>query len=178
MMKWGKRVGGTRKSRNIVIVGFMGTGKTTVSRLLADRLGWRFVDIDEEIVARAGKSIADIFASEGETYFRDLESAVLKEHLAGRCKIIATGGGAVLREDNRRAMLQGGWVVNLTADEATLIDRVRKEEGVRPLLAGNASERVKALKEARRHAYDFAHVAVDTTKRTPSEVTELMLAWR
>lgn len=155
----------------------MGTGKSTVARLLAARLGYRAVDSDDEIVRRAGKPIADIFAAEGEPFFRELESRVLAEMLAGAGQVIATGGGAVLREENRRRMLAGGWVVALTATRDALLSRLAREADVRPLLAGDPAARIDALLEVRRHAYDFAHCTIDTTRRTPEEVAGLLARW-
>lgn len=170
---------GRSVNRNVIIVGFMGTGKSTVSRLLADRLGWSRIDTDEEIVRRAGKSIPDIFASDGESAFRDLESRVLADLLEGGGQIVATGGGAVLREGNRRCMRAGGWVVALAADRQTLVRRVAAggEAAGRPLLAGDAEARIDALLAARRHAYDFAHATIDTSRLTPEQVAELLLRW-
>ncbi|QMV40320.1 shikimate kinase [Cohnella cholangitidis] len=170
---------GLGTNRNIIIVGFMGTGKSTVSRLLSERLGWESKDTDEEIERLAGRSIKQMFAEDGEQVFRDWESRVLKDILSRGRQVVATGGGAVLRESNRRAMLSGGWVVSLTADKASLIRRVTSSAaaGTRPLLAGDAEERVSTLLETRRHAYDFAHVAVDTSKRSPAEVAELLASW-
>ncbi|MEQ4485316.1 shikimate kinase [Cohnella silvisoli] len=170
---------GNDSSRNIIIVGFMGTGKSTVSRLLAERLGWESKDTDEEIERLAGRSIKEMFSEDGEEVFRDWESKVLADVLGRGRQVVATGGGAVLREVNRRAMLSGGWVIALTADKQSLIRRVTSAAaaGTRPLLAGDAEERVTALLETRRHAYDFAHVSVDTTQRSPSEVTELLIRW-
>lgn len=166
-------------NRNIVIVGFMGTGKSTVSQLVAKRLGWARVDTDEEIVKRAGKSIPDIFATDGEQAFRDMEARVLRELLEGSGRVIATGGGAVLREENRRCMLAGGWVVALTADKPSLLKRVTEggDAAGRPLLAGGAEARIDALLAARRHAYDFAHATVDTSRLSPEEVADLLLRW-
>jgi Shikimate kinase len=134
---------GLLKRKNIIIVGFMGTGKSTVSRLLSEKLGWPRLDTDEEIVRIAGKKIPDIFADEGEAGFRDRESRVLEDILAGDRQIVATGGGAVLREENRRRMLAGGWVVALTASRQSLLERVTAAgaAGTRPLLAGDAEER-------------------------------------
>lgn len=157
----------------------MGTGKSTVSRILSERLGWVSKDTDEEIERLAGRSINQMFAEEGEQAFRDWESRVLEDVLSQGKQVVATGGGAVLRESNRRAMLSGGWVVSLTADKASLIRRVTSAAaaGTRPLLSGDAEERVSALLESRRNAYDFAHVTVDTSKRSPSEVADLLLRW-
>lgn len=159
--------------RNVIFVGFMGTGKTTVSRMLSERMGWQLTDTDEEIVRLAGRTIPQIFAEEGEPAFRDRESRVLADVLSGERRIVATGGGAVLRESNRTAMLERGWVVALTADKASLIQRVTgPADGARPLLAGDAEARVTALLESRKHVYDFAHAKVDTTGKTPAEVVE------
>jgi shikimate kinase len=172
-------LGGNDSSRNIIIVGFMGTGKSTVSRLLSERLGWESKDTDEEIKRQTGRSIQEMFSEDGEEAFRNWESKVLADILGNGHQVVATGGGAVLREVNRRAMLSGGWVVGLTADKQSLIRRVTSASaaGTRPLLAGDAEERVSTLLETRRHAYDFAHVMVDTTLRSPAEVTDLLLRW-
>lgn len=154
----------------IFLIGFMGTGKSSVGRLLADRLGWARVDVDEEIVKAERRAIADIFASEGEEAFRDIEARVLADIAAsGKPMIVATGGGAVLRESNRTVMLAHGCVAALKASPETIIARVERDEA-RPLLQGNAAKRVYELLEQRKHAYDFAHVTVDTTDLTPEEV--------
>lgn len=171
---------GNHASGNIIIVGFMGTGKSTVSRLLSERLvGWESKDTDEEIEKQEGQSIPQLFADNGEESFREIESQVLAGLLGQRQQIVATGGGAVLRESNRRTMLRGGWVVALTADKQSLIRRVTSATaiGTRPLLAGDAEERITTLLQVRQHAYDFAHVMVDTTNRSPAEVVELLLRW-
>ncbi|MFC5532289.1 shikimate kinase [Cohnella yongneupensis] len=170
---------GLGTSRNIVIVGFMGTGKSTVSRLLSERLGWERIDTDEEIERRSGLTIPQLFAEEGEEGFRDWESRVLEDVLAGSRKVVATGGGAVLRERNRRAMLAGGWVVSLTADRDSLIHRVTSSAaaGTRPLLEGDAEAKVTALLQSRRHAYDFAQATIDTSRLSPTDVAQMMLNW-
>lgn len=170
---------GNDTGRNIIIVGFMGTGKSTVSRLLSESLGWQSKDTDVEIEQLTGRSIKQIFTEDGEESFRDIESRVLADVLSKGNQVVATGGGAVLREENRRAMLRGGWVVALTAHKSSLISRVTSAaaEGTRPLLAGDAEERVSSLLHTRRNAYDFAHVSVDTTLRSPSEVVELLIQW-
>ncbi len=170
-----REVSGNGFSRNIILVGFMGTGKSTVSRLLSERLSWESLDTDEEIVRMAGKPIPQIFAEDGEPAFRDWESEAVREALNGERRIVATGGGAVLREMNRQRMREGGWVVALTADKACLIRRVTAAAGSRPLLAGDAEARVTQLLETRRHAYDFAHAKVDTTDLSPEGVAEALL---
>ena len=107
---------GLRTHMNLLLIGYRGTGKTTVARLLAERLGWQWLDADEELERRAGKTIAAIFADEGESAFRDLESQVLADLVQRDRHIIALGGGVVLRPENRALIKQAGTVVWLTAD--------------------------------------------------------------
>lgn len=160
--------------QNWVLIGMMGTGKSTVAALLAEQTGKIWVDLDAEIVREAGREIPEIFAQQGEEAFRRLESQVLARVLEQRGIVLATGGGAVLAPGNKEIMLQRGWVVALKADAATLLRRVG-EDGNRPLLAGGAEERIKALLEERKHAYDFAHCIVDTQGLSAEEVAAQIL---
>jgi len=158
------------KVRNVILVGFMGTGKSTVAAELAGRLGWSWVDLDAEIERHEGCTIAELFDRRGEAYFRRAETEALKRELAGRSgRVIATGGGAVLAEHNRRTMLENGLVVALTATPETIVRRVKGDPS-RPLLRGDVEQRVRELLEKRKHAYDFAHVRIDTTDRTVSDI--------
>jgi shikimate kinase len=161
-------------NRNIVMIGFMGTGKSTVGSALAERLGWRFVDTDAAVVEREDRSIPQLFEEEGEAYFRDAESAVLKSVLAGSRQVVSTGGGAVLRQANRETMLEGGFVVALTAPPDVLLARL-KGDANRPLLAGDKEERVHRLLEERKNAYDFAHLVVDTSRSNVRETVESII---
>ncbi|WP_379153299.1 shikimate kinase [Paenibacillus sp. sgz5001063] len=161
-------------NKNIILVGMMATGKSTVGALLAEQLGYELVDLDHVIIQNEGRSIAELFAEGGEEYFRKIESAVLKEMLEGEGRIISTGGGAVLAPGNAEIMLQKGLVVALTATEDEIIARVSGDEN-RPLLAGNAQERVRAILEQRRDAYRFAHCTVDTTELSVEEVSQHIL---
>ncbi|GIP39758.1 shikimate kinase [Paenibacillus sp. J31TS4] len=157
----------------IVLIGFMGTGKSTVGRALAERLGWTFVDSDEEAEKREGRSIRDMFEQDGEAYFRRQEHETLAALLERSGVVIATGGGAVLAEANRTLMKEKGLVAALTALPETIIGRVGAD-GNRPLLQGNAEERVRALLEERKEAYLFADVTVATDgKPVPDIVDEL-----
>ncbi len=154
---------------NLILIGFSGSGKSSVGRLLADRLCWRFVDLDETIAARAGKSVPAIFAEEGEARFRALEAAALREACAGEHTVIATGGGAVVDPANRALLLARGFVVCLEAQPRTLHARLSRhqqedEEGARrPLLAGeDPLARITALKERRQAFYAACHATIHT----------------
>jgi shikimate kinase len=161
-------------TRNVILVGFMGTGKSTVGKLLAKRLGWRFTDMDEQIEKEQGMPIRELFRIHGESYFRDLESKALSARLAAEKQIVATGGGAVLAEANRSCMLDNGWVIALTATADTIVSRVSRDQN-RPLLQGNLQERVNTLLEQRKHAYEFAHMTIDTTHLTTDQIVDLIL---
>jgi shikimate kinase len=155
--------------RNIILVGFMGTGKTTVGKALAAELGLPHRDLDEVIVKREGISISEIFRTKGEQYFRELETEQLKKLLNEQVQVLTTGGGAVLRPENVSTMLQAGTVIALTATEAELIRRL-ESDNQRPLLAGGVAERVKTLLEQRKGAYDFAPIQIDTTDKQVDEI--------
>jgi shikimate kinase len=155
----------------VVLVGFMGTGKTTVGRLLAQHLGRRFVDLDEVIVADAGRPISDIFRDEGEPAFRARESAALGRILGEDAVVIATGGGAACREDNLTAMLARADVVALFASPEESVRRAGVHSG-RPLF-DNAADPVaaaRALHAKREPFYRRAHVHVDTEGKGPEQI--------
>ncbi|RJG26035.1 shikimate kinase [Paenibacillus thiaminolyticus] len=164
-------------NRSIVLIGFMGTGKSTVGTQLAEQLKLRFCDLDEEIVSRTGQSIPDIFAERGEAYFREQEGRILSLLLGEEApKIIATGGGAVLKEENRKRMKEQATVIHLTAEEATIVERVRQDRN-RPLLQGDVEERVRRLMAERRGLYDFAHLCVPTDSESVEQLCARILAY-
>ncbi len=157
---------------NLVLTGFMGTGKSEVGRRAARRLGRPFVDMDALIEEREGRTIPQIFATRGEPYFRALEAALVRELSARQGLVIATGGGALVPEENRRLMVASGVVVCLWADEETLIARLR-EDTHRPLLARPDWEDVlRALLARRRPAYEALPYHVDTTGKRVDEVVD------
>jgi shikimate kinase len=166
---------------NLVLIGSRGTGKSTVARLLAEKLGWPWFDADDAIEARAGKRIAQIFADEGETAFRDWETLVIGELAARPRCVLALGGGAVVRPENRAAIGPHGTVVWLTASPQTLWQRIQQDQstaGRRPNLTaeGGITEIIATL-DAREAIYrQCAHLEVDTQGRTPDEVAEAILA--
>ncbi len=151
--------------KSIVLIGFMGSGKSTVGRELHQRLGYPLVDMDQVIEQRARKSIAAIFADEGEQVFRDRETSLLEElddPTAPR-RIISTGGGVIGREVNRALLRQLGYVVWLNAPMSVILDRTSKNRE-RPLLhTDDPAAKIAALMETRRPLYDeAAHLRVDT----------------
>jgi len=161
---------------NLILTGFMGTGKTTVGRLLAERLGRPFVDTDALIVERAGRPIADIFRDDGEERFRQWEAEVAEELSAQRGLVIATGGRLMLDPDNAAALGQTGPVFCLSAAPETILARVAADEDKRPLLAaGDAGSRVRLLLQHRAPAYARFR-AVDTDGRAPDEVAAAIAA--
>ncbi|CAM3652778.1 shikimate kinase [Marinicrinis lubricantis] len=160
---------------NIVLVGFMGTGKTTIGIELAKHLGWQFVDTDAFIVDEAGMTIPEIFARHGQSFFRDVEERVVQRVMNGSDQVISTGGGSVLRESNREMMLRGGMVVALSASEETIVQRVSKDTN-RPLLADNPLENIRRLMKERKDAYQFAHISIQTDELTVTDVVEHILA--
>jgi shikimate kinase len=159
---------------NIILVGFMGTGKTTVGRRLARRLGWRFVDLDELIEAKAKMPIATIFAERGEAVFRRLERWTIHRVVRGREQVIATGGGAFVDPQSRGRLRVSGPVVCLTASPTVILERVGRKAQTRPLLQGVASPlaRIRALLTQRAGAYAQADLTVDTTRLSIDEVVE------
>ncbi len=147
---------------NLILVGFMGAGKSAVGRLLAKRLGRCFVETDEMIVAREGRSIPEIFAQKGEPYFRTLEAEALELLKLKRGDVIATGGGMPCANGAMESLRALGTVVWLTADPDTLCRRASRT-GSRPMLENRSREEVAALFRQREPYYRRAHITVDTT---------------
>jgi len=157
----------------LILTGFMGTGKTEVGRRLARATSRAFVDTDNLVEVAAGRSIADIFAAEGETRFRELEREAVRQAVAVPDAVVATGGGALLDPESRRVLLAAGPVVCLTAAPEEILRRVGAG-GERPLLAGETpAERlaaIRALLDARDASYRMATHRIDTTGRSIDDV--------
>lgn len=167
------------KVNNLILVGFMGTGKTVVGKAVARALGFAYVDTDDLIEQRAGKSIPRIFAEDGEPHFRDLETEVIRSLASLQRHVIATGGGCVQRDENWRAMRRAGMVVCLAARPEVIFERTRHDSN-RPLLqAPDPMGRIRELLDRRAPFYARADHTIDTSDLTVEQVVERLLAlWK
>ncbi len=169
-----------KRERNLFLTGFMGTGKSQVGRIVARRLGLRFVDMDAEIEKLAGMTVADIFRRKGEADFRRMEVAMLEELCARSAQVIATGGGALLSPESQATAQAAGLVVCLRATPEEIARRLGPDEA-RPLLAGSdgVEARVRDLLRERGAAYAAIALQVDTTGKTPEQAAEEVIGlWR
>ncbi len=178
---------GARAARRILLVGMMGAGKTTVGRLLAQRLGWRYVDSDEQVESLTGHSVHELFESGGEEAFRPLESEALAAAVAGDDPVVVSvAGGAVLDPANRALVQRAGTVVWLRARPQTLLRRVTADAAAagaaavpaprpdhRPLLAHDPAQVIEALERTRRPIYEeVADLVVDVDGVDPCAVVD------
>ncbi len=157
---------------NLAIVGFMGVGKTEVGRILAERLGLTFVDLDSEVEGLAGKPIPSIFEEDGEPAFRVLERRMVEEFSSRHGQVISCGGGTILDPENLRNLKRSSIIILLTARPEVLVERLRGMEDSRPLLRGhNLEERIRALYNQRMDAYlASADIIIDTSTKNPEQV--------
>jgi shikimate kinase len=157
----------------ILLVGMMGVGKSTVGLALARRLGWVYLDSDEQVMLRTGRTVPELFAERGEAAFRSEEKRALDDAVASdRPAVVSVAGGAVLDPDNRSAIRTGGSVVWLRAEVATLAARVGAGEG-RPLLGDDPAAALARLYEDRRPLYaELADLVVDVDDVTPDQIVD------
>lgn len=163
------------EKKHLIIIGMMGTGKTTVGQKLAEELPFPWKDTDREIEKRSGMTVAQFFERFGEEEFRSRESDELKRLLEGDRSIITTGGGIVLKKENRERIKQGGWVIHLTADPDVIVQRAKQAADTRPLLLGNLREKVMRIAKEREGMYDFADWSIDTSLLHPGQVVDEIL---
>ena len=161
----------------IIVVGYRGTGKSTVGRRLAEHLGVLAWDSDSEIERRAGKTIAEIFIQDGEAVFRDLEAKVIADLLRQDSFVLATGGGVIIREETRQRLRQSGHVVYLTATPETILHRMQEDKNsvtMRPSLTSlPPMEEILAVLEQRQTLYEeSAHLHIDTDGKSVEQVVE------
>ena len=167
---------------SIILIGFRGTGKTTIGKILAQRLGKGFIDADEYLEQKQGKTIKDIFAEGGEKLFREIEARIIEELCLLDNRIIATGGGAILREENVRSLKKNGIILFLDADVDTLYKRIRKDmqtQGKRPSLTNRgAYEEIEYLLAYRRPLYDkIADFVINTANISKNEAVNKTLTF-
>ncbi len=163
---------------NIILEGFMGSGKSTVAAILADRLELDLMDTDEAIEEAEGRTISEIFEEEGEASFRDMETELLKTIVTEHWRelVISLGGGLPMREENRELLKKAGKVVLLRANPSTVYERL-KEDTTRPLLRGdNPKEKIQELHNLRKNQYEAAaDIVVDTDDKTPEEIADTII---
>lgn len=159
--------------QRIYLIGFMGTGKSTVAQALSRETGYPVKEMDRELVKICGMDIASVFAKYGEEYFRQKETELLKAIASGDSCIVSCGGGVVLREENVRVMQESGNIMLLTAKPETVYRRVCKDTG-RPLLKNRMSpEGIQELMEERREAYERAcSVKISTDGKAPDQIAK------
>jgi len=164
-------------SPNIILIGFMGSGKTTSGRELARRIGFEFVDLDERIQTRTGKSIDEIFQLEGESDFRSLERQEVEMIGSRNRTVICPGGGAWLDEQNRRTLLKSGWCIWLKVSPGEAWRRIQADRALRPLIhrAQDPYKEIERLLEERNPIYSLAHQRIGTDGVTPEEVADRIL---
>ena len=159
----------------------MGSGKTTVGRLVAAKLGWPHVDSDEQVCARTGRTVREIFETDGEAAFRREESAALAEAATQSPDgpaVVSVAGGAVLQPKNRDLLARTGRIVWLYAPAPVLATRVHAGTDHRPLLGDDPAAALAALDAQRRPLYeDLADLTIDTSERNPTQVADAVLAW-
>lgn len=161
--------------RNVVLIGFMGTGKTSIGKMLATRLGFSFVDLDQYIEQKEGRSIPSIFQEQGEAAFRAMEHEAVLENAKRRNTVIATGGGTVKDASNMEALHATGAIVCLKADVDTILERTARE-GERPVLdkedQGERRQAIEKLLEERKELYTVADFSVNTADLSPLQVVD------
>lgn len=161
---------------NIILTGFMGTGKSVVGRRLAHRTGMTFHDVDLAIEAQTGRRVKDIFSQDGEPAFRAMERAEIAKLQSVSKTIVATGGGALLDPENRAVLSRIGTVICLTARAATLLERLKADTD-RPLLKGEGEliERIERLLTERQAIYDFCELQIPTDGLSVDAVVDAIL---
>lgn len=165
----------TNNHQSIALIGFMGTGKSTIARLLAQKLGFELIDIDSLIEEQEGRRISEIFEKDGEDYFRQLERQALETLLLKDKQVIATGGGIILRAENRHLLKKHSYLVCLTASPEIIYERTKKDH-TRPLLRHpDPQKQIRALLAQREDYYQIADLTLNTDGLKPEAISEKIL---
>lgn len=164
--------------RPLLLIGFMGAGKTTVGRLVADALGRPFCDLDTEIEGSTGRTVDELFATLGETGFRDREREALRRLCGREGLVVACGGGVVTDEGSRALLRECGDVIYLIVSSEEALARVGSEHSGRPLLRGTSADAAASLLHSRERLYEAeADFGVLTSGRTPQEIADRIVTW-
>ncbi len=163
------------KEKSIILIGFMGVGKTTVSKLLAEKLKWEFIDIDEEIEKEFNLPIPEIFNRFGEKTFRNREKELIASLAESKQKIISVGGGAFLQEEIKKICLSKGTVIYLSISFENWKDRLSLIIDNRPVLQGKTIEEMEELFNNRQAIYNNHHIRVSVDHKNPEEIVEEIL---
>ncbi len=162
---------------NIALIGFMGTGKSAIGRALAEKLGWRFVEIDQLIEEMSGKTIPEIFQQNGEIAFRELEIKATKKAAQGKRQVIACGGGMVLNKINVDRLRETSRMVYLRASLRKILERTSKDRNERPLLdVPDPAQRIQALLDFRKPFYErAADIMINTSRLSIDRIADLII---
>ena len=161
---------------NIVLTGFMASGKTTVGQCISESSDYEFIDTDEMIVEREGRSINDVFASDGEEYFRCVEREIIRKAAGMDNKVISTGGGVVLNPENIEELRKNGIVFNLDPDFSVIAERVTRAAATRPLMKNQSMEDIKKRFDDRKPFYDNCDYKIHITgQSTPGDIAQRVL---
>lgn len=164
--------------KNIVLIGFMGTGKSSIGIKLAEKLNMKFVDMDREIEKLTGMTVSELFRRHGEIRFRSEERLMARKLSQQKNLVIATGGGVVLKEENIKVLKENGILICLTADPEDIFERVRRKRANRPLLKKNLQvEDIKNMLKEREPFYAVADFRVNTSGREMDEVVEEIISY-
>lgn len=165
------------KMKNVILIGFMGSGKSTIGKILAQKLKFEWLDMDIEIEKGEQKPISQIFEEMGEGYFREIESEYLRKMTQQTNKVISTGGGIVLKEENRQLLKDVGTVIFLHADSSQIIENL-KDDTKRPLLKGENPEEkiIRMLDEREANYLNTANIIIQTTGKSIDNVVEEIMS--
>lgn len=158
--------------KSIFFIGFMGTGKTTISQIVSKKLGMKWVDLDEMIIRKENRSITNIFKENGEQYFREIEKEVLRNIADEGGYVVSTGGGVVIANENMEIMKKNGIVITLAASPEVIFERIKDDQD-RPLLqVNNPMDEIKRLMFERAHFYIKGDIIIDTSCSSPEELAD------